>query len=168
MADDACIPRVLLSQGLDIQSLFLLKSSERHMTSRGLGKESLLYGGSEIINEIFCFFYLPICFSLVKFIPGLIIPKGQKEASDEAFDDLQTCSSSCNTVTYGHFLQHCIKTKRTRELNAKTLLIHFSYLNKKTRELCQRKGYWWTLISNVWYRRASVMTSRTGQSASSF
>lgn len=139
--DDTSIPRVLLSQGLYIQSLFLLKSSERHMTSRGLGKESLLYGGSEIINEIFCFFYLPICFSLVKFIPGLIIPKGQKEASDEAFDDLQTCSSSCNTVTYGHFLQHCIKTKRTRELNAKTLLIHFSYLNNKKRELCQRKGY---------------------------
>ena len=45
------VPRMFLSQGLCIQSLFLLKSSETHMTSHELVSEGLVYGCSEIVNE---------------------------------------------------------------------------------------------------------------------
>ena len=41
---DTHIPRVLLSQGLCIQSPFLLKSSETHMIPHELVSESLFYG----------------------------------------------------------------------------------------------------------------------------
>ena len=42
--DDTHVPRVLLFQGLYIQSPFLLKSSETHMISQELVSESLVYG----------------------------------------------------------------------------------------------------------------------------
>ena len=53
--DDTQVPRVLLSQGLYIQLLFLLTSSERHMTSHELVSEDPVYGCSEIVNETSCF-----------------------------------------------------------------------------------------------------------------
>ena len=69
--DDTQVPRVLLSQGLYIQSLFLLTSSERHMTSHELVSEDPVYGCSETVNET-------SCFSMVQNISGLNIRKGQK------------------------------------------------------------------------------------------
>ena len=57
------------------------------MTSHKLVSEGLVYGCSEIINETFCFY-------MVQNIPGLSIHKGQKQESDEALDDLKTCSLS--------------------------------------------------------------------------
>ena len=69
--DDTQVPRVLLSQGLCIQSPFLLKSSETHMRSHELVSEGLVYGCSETVNQTF-FFYM------VQNIPGLSIHKGQK------------------------------------------------------------------------------------------
>ena len=71
VVDETQVPRVLLSQGLYIQSPFLLKSSETHMTSHELVSEGLVYGclsflfffltlqyciGLETVNETFCFF----------------------------------------------------------------------------------------------------------------
>ena len=78
VVDDTHIPRVLLSQGLYIQSPFLLKSSETHMTSHELVSEGLVYGYSETGNEIFCFYMAYVCFYMVQNIPGLSIHKGQK------------------------------------------------------------------------------------------
>ena len=94
VVDDTQVPRVLRSQGLYIQSPFLLKSSERHMTSHELVSESIVYGCSETVNETFCFFYLYIWFYMVQNIPGLSIHKGQKREFDEALDELQICLSS--------------------------------------------------------------------------
>ena len=71
VVDDTQVPRVLLSQGLYIQSPFILKPSERHMTSHQLVSEDLVYGCSEIVNET-------SCFSMVQNISGLKIHKGQK------------------------------------------------------------------------------------------
>ena len=71
VVDDTQVPRALLSQGLYIQLPFLLKSSERHMTSHELVSEDLVYRCSEIINETSCFF-------MVQNISGLNIHKGQK------------------------------------------------------------------------------------------
>ena len=62
VVDDTQVPRVLLSQGLHIQSPFLLKSSETHMTSHELVSEGLVYGCSQIINEIFCFYIFIFAF----------------------------------------------------------------------------------------------------------
>ena len=56
VVDDTQVPRMLLSQGLCIQSPFLLKSSETCMTSHELVSEDLVYGCSEIVNETFCFY----------------------------------------------------------------------------------------------------------------
>lgn len=61
------------------------------------------------------------------------------------------------TLAYGYFLQHGIKTKRIRKMNGKILLIHFSYLNKKTREFCQRKEYLWTSVHNPWLQKGRVL-----------
>ena len=74
VVDDTQVPRVLLSQGLYIQSPFLLKSSETHMTSHELVSEGLVYGclsflllffftlryciGLVTVNETFCFFFI--------------------------------------------------------------------------------------------------------------
>ena len=69
--DDTQVPRVLLSQGLCIQSPFLLKSSETHMTSHELVSEGLVDVCTETANGIFCFY-------TVQNIPGLSIHKGQK------------------------------------------------------------------------------------------
>ena len=76
--DDARIPRVLLSQGLYIQSLFLLKSSERHMTSCGLGTKHLVYGGSETVNEMFCFFIFMSAFLWLSLSQVLSSPKDRR------------------------------------------------------------------------------------------
>ena len=70
VVDDTQVPKVLLSQGLYIQSPFLLKSSERHMTSHELVSEDLVYGCSDIVNET-------SWFSMVQSISGLNIHKGQ-------------------------------------------------------------------------------------------
>ena len=43
VVDDTHIPRMLLSQGLYIQSLFLLKSSETHVTAHELVSDSIAY-----------------------------------------------------------------------------------------------------------------------------
>ena len=56
VVDDTQVPRMLLSQGLCIQSPFLLKSSETRMTSHELVSESLVYRCSDIVNETFCFY----------------------------------------------------------------------------------------------------------------
>ena len=76
--DDTCIPRALPSQGLYIQSLFLLKSSERHMTSHGLGTEGLVYGGSESVNEMFCFFIFMSAFLWLSLSQVLSSPKDRR------------------------------------------------------------------------------------------
>lgn len=45
-----------------VYSITLLKSSETHMTSHELGREGLVHGCSEIVNEAFCFYILTSAF----------------------------------------------------------------------------------------------------------
>ena len=66
VVDDTQVPRALLSQGLYIQSPFLLTSSESHMTSHELVSKDLVYECSGIVNETY--------FSMVQ----SIFYKGQK------------------------------------------------------------------------------------------
>ena len=149
--DDTQVPRVLLSQGLYIQSPFVQKSSERHMTSYELVSEDLVYGCSEIVNETSCFY-------MIQNISGLNIHKGQKQESDET---LVICKLAHHLqhFTHNYFLQFYIKAKKIREINGKILLIHLSHLNKKktkTQEFFERKAqHLWTSISMCGYRRAT-------------
>ena len=62
VVDETQVPRVLLSQGLYIQSPFLLKSSETHMTSHELVSEGLVYG---CLSFLLFFFTLQYCIGLV-------------------------------------------------------------------------------------------------------
>ena len=167
VVDDTRVPRELLSQGLYIQSLFLLKSSERHMTSQELVSEGLVYGCSETVNETFCLYIFTSAFLWFRRSQVLASTKDRSRSlMRPSFDDLQTCSTICNTFTYSYLLQHYTKTKRIRELNAKILLIHFTHLNKKTKEFCQRKEYLWAPISNVWLQKGHVLLmSRPGWSS---
>ena len=75
LVDESQVPRVLLSQALYIQSPFLLTSSERYMTSRGLGTEGLVYECSETVNETFCFFILISAFLWLRISQVLLSPK---------------------------------------------------------------------------------------------
>ena len=84
VVDDAHIPRVLLSQGLYIQSLFLLKSSETHMTSHELVSEGLIYACLEIVSETFCFYIFTFAFIWYR-ISGLSTCKGQKQSHSRAY-----------------------------------------------------------------------------------
>ena len=162
VADDTRIPRVLLSQAPYIQPPFLLTPSERHMTSRGLGMESLVYAWSETVNEMFCFFILISAFMWLRISQVL---SSSKDRSGNLRRTLIICHFLV-TLTYGYFLQHGIKTKRIRKMNGKILLIHFSYLNKKTREFCQRKEYLWTSAHNLWLQKGHVLwMSRTERSS---
>ena len=70
--DDTQVPRVLHSQGLYIQSPFLLKSSETHMTSHQLVSEGLVYGYSETINEMLCFYIFISTFTWLRISQALI------------------------------------------------------------------------------------------------
>ena len=99
--DDTQVPRMLLSQGLCIQPLFPLKSSETCMTSHKLVSESLVYGYLEIVNETFCFY-------MVQNNLDLSIHKGQKSL----MRPWMICKFIIfNTFAYSHFLQIILTLK---------------------------------------------------------